>query len=182
MGYITAAAYAVTAGLSWRALICVRRSSDGTTLDGRRQQFWAFLTVAFIALGINKQLDMQSLMTEIGRWLAKSEGWYGRRRQYQELFILALALAGLSMGSLMVWRLRRADAAVKIGLIGLSFTMLFVVVRAASFHHLDTFLGTRIFGVKWNWILELGGIGVAAVGAAATHESSARLNRVDKRG
>ena len=41
----------------------------------------------------------------------------------------------------------------------------FVVIRAASFHHVDALLASRLGGLKWNWILELGGILIVAVGA-----------------
>ena len=41
----------------------------------------------------------------------------------------------------------------------------FVVIRAASFHHVDAFLASRLGGLRWNWILELGGILIVAVGA-----------------
>jgi len=41
----------------------------------------------------------------------------------------------------------------------------FVVIRADSFHHVDVFLAARLGRLKWNWILELGGVG--AVGLAA---------------
>ena len=42
-------------------------------------------------------------------------------------------------------------------LLGLGFVCVFVVVRAASFHHVDSLLGTWVFGVKMNWVLELPG-------------------------
>jgi len=35
-----------------------------------------------------------------------------------------------------------------------------VLIRAASFHHIDRFIGDRILGLKWNWILEMGGISI----------------------
>ena len=41
----------------------------------------------------------------------------------------------------------------------------FVVIRALSFHHFDAFIGARLGGMKWNWILELGGISVVAAAA-----------------
>ena len=45
------------------------------------------------------------------------------------------------------------------------FILGFVVIRAASFHHVDAFLAARLGGIKWNWILELGGIAVVAAAA-----------------
>src|SRR5215471_20103805 len=34
----------------------------------------------------------------------------------------------------------------------------YVLIRAASFHHVDRFIGRTILGFRWNWILEMGGI------------------------
>ena len=50
-------------------------------------------------------------------------------------------------------------------LCGLFFTLTFIVVRAISFHHIDEILGTHIAGVRVNWFLELGGIGIVLVAA-----------------
>ena len=45
-----------------------------------------------LALGINKQLDLQSLATQIGRDVIKAWGLYSERRELQFGFILAVAL------------------------------------------------------------------------------------------
>jgi hypothetical protein len=45
------------------------------------------------------------------------------------------------------------------------FVLGFVIIRAASFHHVDALLAARLGGMKWNWILELGGIAAVAAGA-----------------
>jgi hypothetical protein len=55
------------------------------------------------------------------------------------------------------------------------FILGFVVIRAASFHHVDAFLVARLGGVKWNWILELGGITFVAL--AALRVASGRPQR-----
>jgi hypothetical protein len=34
------------------------------------------------------------------------------------------------------------------------------MIRAASFHHIDRFIGSTILGFRWNWLLEMGGITV----------------------
>jgi hypothetical protein len=34
----------------------------------------------------------------------------------------------------------------------------FVLIRAASFHHVDQFIGQTILGLRWNWVLEMSGI------------------------
>ena len=47
------------------------------------------------ALGINKQLDLQSLLIQIARARAIDGGWYDNRRRYQMEFIVVVTLLGL---------------------------------------------------------------------------------------
>jgi hypothetical protein len=48
-------------------------------------------------------------------------------------------------------------------LLGIGFLLTFVLVRAASFHHMDALLG---YGrVRLNWVLELSGITLVAMSA-----------------
>ena len=71
----------------------------------------------------------------------------------------AVALAGFA------WMARRASRDKLLAIMGLIFLLAFILVRASSFHRIDRFLGLRLGGLKWNWILELGGI--LCVGLAA---------------
>lgn len=50
-----------------------------------------------------------------------------------------------------------------VALSGIVLLFSFVVIRAASFHHVDQFLGAGPF--KMNWVLELGSIGIIAFAA-----------------
>jgi hypothetical protein len=49
--------------------------------------------------------------------------------------------------------------------IGVAFLVCFVLIRAASFHHVDEFLGWRGFSIPMNEVLELGGIGCILLAA-----------------
>lgn len=121
-------------------------------------RFWISNIVIMAFLGLNKQLDIQTLFTEIGRHFAHTGGWYDQRQTIQILFILALSLLAIIAICALFWSLRKMAAAVRVAAIGLCFLCAFVVVRAASFHHVDNFLGEKISGLRWNGILELGGI------------------------
>ena len=58
--------------------------------------FWAMLVGVFVFLGVNKQLDLQTWLTEIGRRVALAQGWYGQRRAVQAGLVIALAVGGLA--------------------------------------------------------------------------------------
>jgi drug/metabolite transporter (DMT)-like permease len=156
VGWLTVVAYAVA------AVLCFR---EGATESGVRFKFWIGLGVLMVLLGINKQLDLQTWLTMTGRRLARSEGWYEERRRFQFWFIIAVALAG-ALAFAVTWRIVRAQGAdLWLPLFGFFVLTCFVVIRAASFHHVDQLLHTRIEGFKMNWLLELGGIGVIIAGA-----------------
>jgi hypothetical protein len=111
-----------------------------------------------VLLGTNKQLDLQTLLTQFGRDLAREQGWYEQRRAFQQLFIAGVAAGGLAGICLVVWLLCGRLWRNSLALIGTLFLLCFVLVRAASFHHIDQFLKLRTFAVPLHSILELGGI------------------------
>ncbi|MGL4236939.1 isopropylmalate isomerase [Tabrizicola sp.] len=160
-GWITVAAYLAAAGAS----VLAARALAGDEAGLRRERvFWWVSAAVLLFLAVNKQLDLQSLFTAIGRCHAQLTGWYGMRRTVQELFILVLAAGGLAGLGVMAWLLRGILGRVWPALIGLGFVCVFVLIRAASFHHVDELLGSSALGLKVNWLLELPGpLLVAAV-------------------
>jgi hypothetical protein len=107
---------------------------------------------------ISKPLDLQSLFTLIARVVSYELGLYQERRHYQSLFILGILLTGIS---LIAWLIYANCLALKnhiLALIGLGFLIIFVLICAVSFHHMDQLIGTSILGVKLNWMFELTGI------------------------
>ena len=162
IGWITVLAYVVA------AVMCLRAASLPKPADMRFRQrhgLWCALGIVMIALGINKQLDLQSLFTAIGRDVANRRGWYDGRRRIQEVFILMVAISGAATISLTAIHLRRDGWAVRLAGAGLAFLIVFIIVRAASFHHMDVLLRTAFIGLRLNALLELGGIAAITVGA-----------------
>lgn len=127
---------------------------------------WLGVAVFMTLLCINKQLDLQSLFTDVGRVLATRGGWYDVRRVAQRWFVIAVAAAGAMTFVIMAWKLRSILKERILMLFGLSSLITFIVIRAASFHHVDMLLRSQILGFRLNWILELGGIALIALSAA----------------
>lgn len=155
MGWVTVVFYFVT------ALFVFSRIPPSV---GRERLFWIVLSVTLIALGINKQFDLQSLFTTIGRCAAKAEGWYGERRQVQVAFILLLASGALAVGAFSLWFLRRELPRISIALVGAFILLGFVVLRASSFHHMDMFINAHLLGLRMNWIMEIGALALIIAG------------------
>ena len=158
LGWLTVLAYLCV------TIICtiyVVRLKQQTDLEQQRRQvtIWGLVALLLFLLGINKQLDLQTLLSQIGREIARTQGWYGDRRAVQFIFILLVtAVGGLSISAL-AYTLRRTLRQHWLTFLGLSVLLLFVVVRAISFHYVDLFLYTNIVGeLKLSSALELGSL------------------------
>ena len=166
VGWITAVAYlaaSLACAMVWAADRRARRHGRPGS-----PAFWMTVAVLLLFLGINKQLDLQTLLNDYGRRKAKADGWYGNRRFYQTIFITAVAAAGMFAIGVFSWLARSQWKRNLIALIGTVFLFVFVLIRASSIHHVDVFLQWKIAGAKWNWVLELGGITMVLVGVAVT--------------
>ncbi len=157
IGWITVAVYLLASGISFYAANRAQLSSVRWRIDSH---FWLMMGLLLLALGINKQLDLQSLFTELARAAAKSGGWYEQRREYQRLFVLSIAGAAMGVAAiLMVWA-RRLSRSQKAAVLGTCFLLAFILIRAASFHQVDQLLSRNVLGARWNSIFELLGIGL----------------------
>jgi hypothetical protein len=164
MGWVTVVAYGAAAVLCFIAAFREQAADAGETRSRRRM--WLGVAILMSFLCINKQLDLQSLLMDVGRVLATQEGWYAQRRAVQRWFVIAVAVAGALTFVIIAWKIRTILRERMLLLLGLSSLLTFIVIRAASFHHVDVLLGLHIVGLRINWILELGGIVLVALGAA----------------
>ncbi|MDB4983500.1 MAG: isopropylmalate isomerase [Myxococcales bacterium] len=162
-----------TASLGWVLLaflpfpfLGARRRLLAMPVRERLRSLWLTLAVVLFLLGINKQLDLQTALTELGRIVARTFGWYADRRPVQLGFIVFVALVGLTTFRTMLFLARGALRNLRAVLAGTLFVICFVTIRAASFHHVDRLLGRDIGGFRMNWVLELGGILFIIVGAS----------------
>ena len=59
-------------------------------LAGGSRGMWLLVTLLMALLCLNKQLDLQSLFTDIGRVISWKQGWYEERREFQKWFVLGV--------------------------------------------------------------------------------------------
>lgn len=153
VGWFTVLVYLAAGIASMRAAL--RRGRDGVERAERR--FWWVASAVLLFLAVNKQLDLQSLLTMVARCHAALAGWYDERRGIQKAFIWLVAGGGVAAIGLGTLLLRGILDRVWLALAGLAFVCSFVVIRAASLHHMDGLLGSVAMGMKVNWLLELPG-------------------------
>ena len=121
---------------------------------------WRGFAVCFAVLAINKQHDLTGYITRQLRNLARGQNWYGDRHEFQ-LFIMA-AIAGAAVVlliSIIVWARRHLQPSVARWLAASAvYLAAFSMVRAVSLHELDHLLYKYYFGIRLNWVFELGGL------------------------
>jgi hypothetical protein len=152
-GWIITGSYFACALLA--ALIATFHNHVGEKLAAK---FWSVTTLLMVLLGLNKQLDLQILLTEMGRQIAHAQGWYAYRRVVQLAFILIFVT---TFTAAFVWftkSFRDLFRRYLLAFCGLFFLLCFIIIRAAAFHHIDALLEFRLSNVRMNRILELMGI------------------------
>lgn len=154
MGWLTVLVYLAAATL---AALAARAQVGPEALARRERRFWIIAALLLLMLGLNKQLDLQSLLTMVARCHASLAGWYGERRGIQRAFIWLVVGGGIACLGLLALHLRPILGRIWLALAGLTFVCGFVLIRAASFHHMDGLIGSVALGVKVNWLLELPG-------------------------
>jgi drug/metabolite transporter (DMT)-like permease len=162
LGWLTVFAYAFATWLCYR--LRNRFSANADAIRRKERQFWTVMTGILLFLCINKQLDLQTAMTEFLRGCAKAEGWYDIRSKFQIAFIIGMLLCFPIGVAVMLHVARRLPRATKLAGVGLASIGVYVLIRASSFHHMDRLINARILNFKLNWFFELGGIAVVLVG------------------
>ena len=160
LAWFVTGAYFVGAGLT---VVAARGSANSAD-----RRFWFGCAVLLVLLGLNKQLDLQGYITTFGRTLARSGGWYEQRRLVQAAFVTALTVIAVISLALLAARLRRSGSPVRIAALGIVILFTFVLWRAASFHHMDVWVTHNIGGMRSGWWLELAGVIIIGLSAAAS--------------
>lgn len=166
--WVDVTGYLAAALVAWRVRARV---------SGNERRFWLVAAGLLLALGVNKQLDLQTDVTALLRTVARHDGWYAMRRPLQLLFLLGLASGALVAGAWLMRLVRGLRAPVLLELAGLIGLALFVLIRAASFHHLDVLFGMRIGAWKLHSLIELAALAVALAAAIWAWRSPPPANR-----
>jgi hypothetical protein len=164
IGWVITVAYFVAAFFCWKAGLAEKKSVNNGKASN--QVLWFGLSALLLVLEINKQLDLQTLVISLGQGIAKENGWYGIRREVQAAFVMLAGLFGFLLLFGLLWRLRKCWRQYWLILSGLLFIIVFVLIRAASFNHVDYLLSRwRVIGpVKMKYVAELGGIMLEGAG------------------
>ena len=152
--------------VSWLCLSAGRAQQTNQTEQQTFPWFWFGLGAAMIAMGLNKQLDLQVLAIQIGRQLAIIGDWYDRRRSFKAVVVFAaagLGLVGLITG---FYVMRKSWRQYVLAYLGILILLAFVALRASPLGRVEKSLNQ----IPWlihtlNATLELGGLFLIGLGA-----------------
>ena len=127
--------WTITAGYATAAILAVAVALRGPFADqsrARERLFWVLVALFMAFMAINKQLNLQTTLHDVGRCLAQAEGWYETRGGVQRQFVLWLAGALVLTALAMLWWMRKALLRNLPALVGCALLAVFIVVRAAD--------------------------------------------------
>ena len=108
------------------------------------QKVWLFLGIILICLGLNKQLDLQTIITDVGRWGATRLNLMEQRHLFKRVFILCLFISLVFFTYYLRIPLKMFMQKYRVVGFGCILIVTFVFCRALSFH---------IFSIPFNEFL-----------------------------
>lgn len=156
VGYLASAAACIWAAQQIPAAIVGR--------SGHRR-FWGLLAAVELVLGVNKQADLQTSLTQLLRQWARQEGWYEHRRPLQIAFSVAACAVTVWLLCWVVKQIGRWPLPFHLAWVALGLQFLYVMLRIASFHHVDSVFRLELGHMRLAWIIELLGVGLCLVAA-----------------
>lgn len=170
MGWLTVLAYFAATALCIVNVLAARR----TRINDR---FWLVMAVMMGALALNKQLDLQTWFTQVGRDMAMAQGWYAQRRLVQVTFISVLCATAIGCTVWLRHWLAASWRAYRVVCVGVALLWVFIIARAATFHHVDVLIGLNLGALHLNHVLELGALATVMAGAWRWRQAHRRTVR-----
>jgi len=167
LGWITTAGYLLATALSLRAM------RIGKQKGASYARFWLILAAVLLLLGLNKQIDLQTLLQRTGSRIALESGWYEQRNLVRYGFVAVVAMGFLAGG---FWLFATKHISLPLNpLLWLSIVLIlvFVFIRASALDGVFRVIGIRLGRDTPAHLLEF--IGVLCLNGALIRKS--RLNR-----
>jgi hypothetical protein len=158
LGWTNFALYLVAALLAFRAAFV----SSRLPWSSETGRIWIWLGIILAVLGLNKQLDLQTLLIELGRQGARREHLLEYRPELHVLFFLGFILGIIALFVAVRFRLPghigRFGRQLPWAAGGCAMVCAYIVIRATSIEHIDQMLGFDLEQIPFLWLLEAGGL------------------------
>lgn len=169
IGWITVAFYLLASTL------CFLQWKREKSQNLKHSSHFALLSALLLLLGVNKQLDLQTALTQLARIILPAIGWEQYKRPIQLAFLLSIAALALLLVLALGHRVLKSAPRHLTSFVGLNLLIAFILIRAASFHHIDRLLGQEIGFLKLNHTLEIGALLLIILGTQISKYYSRNL-------
>src|SRR5579875_3396927 len=122
---------------------------------------WTWLGIILAALGLNKVIDLQTRLIELGRRLASRETLSAHGAQWHLLFFVCILMFFGFFAAVVYWR--RQALKILVGqfplvLAGCLMIAVYILVRAIAIVRVEQMLGMNWDQIPFLWLLEAGGL------------------------
>jgi hypothetical protein len=167
LGWTMLGLYLISASLA----VCVAPVA-GSKNSAAMRRAWIFLSIILAFLGLNKQLNLQTLLIKLGRHVANGEHLLPYRRELYVLFFLGFILAVIALFAAVMVRfsadIRKYVRDFPLAAGGCGLIVAYIVIRAATIDGLDQMLGFDLERIPFFWLLEAGGLLLIMIQALRT--------------
>ena len=126
--------------------------------------FWFGTAGLLLVMAVGRATDAGNRLTDLGRTIAQSEGWYRHRHRLQVAAVGSVGLVWLLAVATTLWRVPARRRRYLPAAVAVTSLLGFVGIRLISLHKVDTLLERRhLFGVKVGAVLELLAVLVVAL-------------------
>jgi hypothetical protein len=132
-GWLASLLYLILIFLCWRTF--ARRYAAREDHRALPAGFWLALSLGVTALGLNKQLDLQVLLFDIGRAIFTAEGIIEYRFVVEGALVVIAAIGVIGLAVYLWPRAARASTPERLVLIGTAALIGVIFVRFASINH-----------------------------------------------
>lgn len=177
IGDPNAPGWTITLGYLATAAFCFFRSRHyGGLHDARFTRFWFMVGLFLLLMGINKQLDLQTLLIGTAKVFSLNYGFYQYRHRLVVGFIVALLIWGAVSQAWLYTSMKRLHTPERRALLGLGILFVFIAARVAYFQHVAVFHDT-VLAQRFYWFMEIAAIVCIASAAYSKAHWKRRLSR-----
>jgi len=115
-------------------------------------RFWSIATTAIAFFFANRLFNLTDLITLAGRCDAFIGDWYDARSPFQFALVGAIGLLGMAAIAFAYFARKRTDE--RVAAVAITTLLFFNLVRAVSFHDLDSALGAKLIAGHLNGAVE----------------------------
>jgi len=172
MGDPSLSGWVITIAYSCAFFLCLTAGLLGHSSERQRDSagsiiLWYIFSGIMLVFGVNKQLDLQTLLMRVGSRLSQVQGWYEFRRAVQLLFVVVLFAVFILFIVYMLRKLKGNWNYFTVTPLGTLIVLVWVMVRAALMQNIDfTVFHTHVHvHGRINHLIEFGGVVLTGLGA-----------------